>query len=285
VAAGLTGCVTRDFSMHNLPAQTAADSVAAGSTSARDAGTPAAAPAASPAAPANMPPGEALTSQDAPPMYTYDPWERLNRATYRFNARVDENVILPVANQYRRLPGPLRSGVHNFFANLGEVDSVVNYGLQLRLLNGARALGRFVINSTLGIGGLLDVATHLQLTNPSTGFSATLSTWGMHPGPFLVIPLLGPATLRDALGSIGDYGIVYGINLADLYRGNKSYALGTVNSIDTRSSIGFRYYATASPFEYDTVRFLYVRKELIEDETLRRFPAHRSRDRTAPAGK
>ena len=236
--------------------------------------------------PAGTPEGEALvplTAAEAPPLYTYDPWERLNRFMYRFNARFDEAVFLPAADTYRRLPAPLRLGVHNFFGNLSEVGSVVNYGLQLRLLSGVRALGRFLINSTLGLGGLFDVATKVNLTSPATGVSATLATWGMHPGPFLVLPILGPSTLRDGVGYLGDLGIAYEINLANLERGNKTYALSVLNAVDQRSNISFRYYATGSPFEYETIRFLFVRKTLIEDEALHR--GKRKRDATAPAGK
>ncbi len=159
--------------------------------------------------------------------------------------------------------------MHNFFDNLGEVDSVINYVLQWRLKLSARTLGRFVINSTVGIGGLFDVAAKLKLPGAPTGLSNTLGKWGMHPGPFLVIPLLGPSTLRDGIGYLGDYVTSYEINLADLYRGGVSWGLGTVNSVDLRSNISFRYYATGSPFEYENIRFLYVRKRLIEDEGLR----------------
>jgi phospholipid-binding lipoprotein MlaA len=221
---------------------------------------------ASPGAPETLPP---VTPEDAPSMYTYDPWERVNRFTYRFNARFDEAVFLRAANAYRRVPSPIRSGVHNFFGNLSEVDSVINYALQWRLALAGRSLGRFVINSTIGIGGLFDTAAKLKLPGAPTGLSATLAKWGMHPGPYLVIPLLGPSTLRDGLGFIGDYGTSYGINIAGLYRGNVPWALGPVNAVDQRSNVNFRYYSTGSPFEYENIRFLYVRKRLIEDEGLR----------------
>jgi ABC-type transporter lipoprotein component MlaA len=255
-------------------------------------GTPAA-PAASPASATSesgaseqedIEPLVPLTTADAPSMYTYDPWERLNRFTYRFNARFDEAIFLPVANGYRRVPSPIRSGIHNFFSNLSEVDSVVNYGLQARIPGGARSLGRFVINSTVGIGGLFDVATRFKLQNAPTGFSATLSTWGLHPGPYLVMPILGPSTLRDGVGYLGDYGIYYGVNVADLYRGYQSYGLSTVNAVDTRANTDFRYYSTGSPFEYEVIRFLYVRKRLIEDEALHGKGKPRQRDVHAPAG-
>jgi phospholipid-binding lipoprotein MlaA len=267
-ALALCGCASRSFSIRGLPPETpAADNAAAVSRAAERA---AASKEASERA-ASLDASQAvipLTAADVPSMYTYDPWERLNRSIYRFNARFDEAIFLPVADTYRRLPSPIRSGVHNFFGNLSEPRSVVNYLLQLRPVFGLRSLGRFVINSTVGIGGLLDVAAKVKLKSALTGLSATLSTWGMHPGPYLVIPLLGPSTLRDGIGLLGDYGVTYAINVADLYRGNKTYILGTIDAIDLRASTDFRYYASGSPFEYETIRFLYVHRELIEDEAL-----------------
>jgi phospholipid-binding lipoprotein MlaA len=107
----------------------------------------------------------------------------------------------------------------------------------------------------------------------------------VHPGPYLVVPILGPATLRDGVGYLGDYGLNYGVNLFDLYRGYQSYGLSTLNAVDTRSNIGFRYYATGSPFEYEVIRFLYVRKRLIEDEALHGRGKPKPRDVDAPAGR
>jgi phospholipid-binding lipoprotein MlaA len=284
----LSGCAT-DVSVRRLPPETpAADNAVAikrTEAAAAAAATPqglAAGPGSTPADEALSPP---LTPAEAPSMYTYDPWERLNRFTYRFNARFDEHVFLPAANGYRRVPGPIRAGVHNFFHNLGEVTSTVNYALQWRLSGGARSVGRFVINSTLGIGGLFDVASRFKLSSEQTGFGATLSTWGVHPGPYLVMPLLGPSTLRDTVGLLGDYGIEYGVNVVDLYRGYKTYGLGAVNAVDQRSLIDFRYYGSGSPFEYETIRFLYVHRDLIQDEALRTRGRRQPRDPGAPAGK
>jgi phospholipid-binding lipoprotein MlaA len=194
-------------------------------------------------------------------------------------------VFLPVANTYRRLPSPMRTGVHNFFDNLTEPKSVINFALQLRPVYGLRSLGRFVINSTLGIGGLFDVASKFKLKSYQTGFSATLSIWGMHPGPYLVIPILGPSTLRDGVGQLADYGVAYLINLADLYRGDQSWGLGTLDAIDLRANTDFRYYASGSPFEYETIRFLYVHRELIEDEGLHAKAPPKVRDPGIPAGR
>jgi phospholipid-binding lipoprotein MlaA len=282
-ALALGGCASQSLTIRSLPPETpAADNAA-------DVEKFAAAAAAELSRPApdldSAPTAPLVTTADAPSMYTYDPLERFNRVIYRFNARFDESVFLPVANGYRRIPRPVRSGVHNFFGNLSEVKSTVNYVLQVRPVGGIRSVGRFVVNSTLGIGGLFDVATKLKLPNPPTGFGVTLSKWGVHPGPYLVVPFLGPSTLRESLGLLGDFGIEYGINVADLYRGNKTYALGVVNAIDTRSLVSFRYYGSGSPFEYETIRFLYVRKALIEDEALHTKGRPKPRDAASPAGK
>jgi phospholipid-binding lipoprotein MlaA len=274
LALAAAGCASQSMSIHSVPAEhPAADDAAAVESAAAFAAAAATQSAAGGEAgrsgqdAAAMLP--AVTPADAPSMQTYDPWERLNRLTYRFNARFDEAIFLRVANAYARVPAPIRSGVHNFFGNLSEVDSVVNYGLQWRLKLGARSLGRFVINSTIGIGGLLDAAAKLGLQSAPTGLSATLAKWGMHPGPYLVIPFLGPSTLRDGIGFAGDYGASYGIDVAKLYRGNVSWGLGGLDAVDQRSNINFRYYSSGSPFEYENIRFLYVRKRLIEDEGLR----------------
>jgi phospholipid-binding lipoprotein MlaA len=306
LAAALGGCVSQSISIRSLPSQdpaaenaAAAESAAAFAAAAATANATAAAtadPAASEPGRVNGGAEQALppvTPADAPSMVTYDPWERINRFTYRFNARFDEAIFLPVANTYRRIPIPVRSGVHNFFGNLSEVDSVINYTLQWRLKLGARSLGRFVINSTLGIGGLFDVATKLKLPGAPTGLSSTLGKWGMHPGPYLIIPLLGPSTLRDGLGFLGDYATSYGVDVAKLYRGDVSWGLGMVNAVDQRANVNFRYYATGSPFEYENIRFLYVRKRLIEDEGLRAKDAKKGTQSTTqqenavgePAGK
>jgi phospholipid-binding lipoprotein MlaA len=282
---GLGGCASRDFSIRSLPPETpAADNAAAAKAFAMLAAAQTQIPRQA-IAPEGAIAVTPLTTADAPSMYSYDPWECVNRFTYRFNARFDEAVFLPVANGYRRVPAPLRAGVHNFFENLSEVDSIVNYAAQLRLSGSARSLGRFVINSTLGIGGLFDVASKFKLESSPTGFGATLSTWGMHPGPYVVIPILGPSTLRDGIGLLGDFGIEYAVDVVQLYRGNKTWLLGVADSIDKRATSSFRYYSTGSPFEYETVRFLYVHKELIEDGALRTKVRPKEGDGGAPAGK
>jgi phospholipid-binding lipoprotein MlaA len=100
----------------------------------------------------------------------------------------------------------------------------------------------------------------------------------------VVLPLLGPSTLRDSVGLLADFGVAYGINLADLYRGDKTWAFGVVDAVDQRANTSFRYYATGSPFEYETVRFLYVHRELIEDDALHVKDQPKVRDVDKPAG-
>lgn len=288
----LAGCVSPTVRFHRLPPETPAANNAADVARAQGLAAAAALAAKQSTAAAPQAAGEAkadeqvplLTPADAPSMRTYDPWARINRFTYRFNARFDEAIFLPVANGYRRMPSPLRSGVHNFFGNLGEVDSVINYTFQGRLGRGVRSLGRFVINSSLGIGGLFDVAVKLRLPRAPTGFGTTLAKWGMHPGPYLVIPIYGPSTLREGIGLAADYSTSYVINLADLYRGGQSWGLGVANAVDQRANIDFRYYASGSPFEYETIRFLYVRKQLIEDAGLHKRKPPVQRDPNLPAG-
>jgi phospholipid-binding lipoprotein MlaA len=282
LAMSLAGCASDGVILHRMPAETpAADNAAALQKIAALAEAKNAAASQQQSGEELAPP---LTPADAPAPTTYDPWERFNRFNYRFNARFDEAIFFPVSNGYKRIPKPIRGGVHNFFDNLTEIDSVINYTLQWRLRRGVRSLGRFVINSTIGIGGLFDVAHKLRLDYAPTGFGTTLSKWGMHPGPYLVIPILGPSTLREAVGLLGDYGTSYGVNIADLYRGYQSWGLGVTNAVDTRANVDFRYYSTGSPFEYDYIRFLYVRKVLLEDEGLHRQDPRKRPKPDVPAG-
>jgi phospholipid-binding lipoprotein MlaA len=277
----LCGCATDGFDQHRLPPDTPAADNAAAIKKAEAAVAAAKTAAAQEHAPDAPPP---LTAADAPSPQTYDPWGRLNRFTYRFNARFDQAVFLPAADAYRWLPAPIRTGIHDIIGNLAEVDSIINYTLQGRLGRGVRSLERFAINSTIGIAGLFDVATRLRIESPPTGFGTTLAKWGMHPGPFLVIPLYGPSTLREGVGLAGDYATNYGIDLAHIYRGDQSWGVGVVNAVDQRANISFRYYSTGSPFEYEIIRFLYVRKLLLQDEGLHPQQSPRKKDPEVPAG-
>nr|WP_223807286.1 MlaA family lipoprotein [Lysobacter psychrotolerans] len=136
---------------------------------------------------------------------TYDPWERYNRRMHRINNAVDRRVARPLARAYVRVvPRPIRLGVGNFFNNLGQPVSAVNALLQGRPKQAAQSLGRFALNSTLGIGGIFDPASDAQLPNKSEDFGQTLGVWGWKRSRYVELPLFGPRTLRDSLGMFGD---------------------------------------------------------------------------------
>jgi phospholipid-binding lipoprotein MlaA len=127
-----------------------------------------------------------------------DPLEPMNRSVAKFNDVVDDNVLKPVATGYRDYtPQPVQTGVSNFFRNLSDVWSTVNNGLQLKGRDTAESLMRVVVNTTLGIYGFFDVATEIGLQRHPEDLGQTLGYWGVPDGPYVVLPLLGPSTLRD----------------------------------------------------------------------------------------
>lgn len=127
-----------------------------------------------------------------------DPLESFNRGVFGFNDVVDRAVLKPVATVYRGvLPQWVRKGVGNFFNNLEDVWSVVNNALQLRGQDTGDSLGRVMVNSTVGIAGLVDVASELNIERHTADFGLTLGRWGVGAGPYVVIPFLGPYTLRE----------------------------------------------------------------------------------------
>lgn len=127
-----------------------------------------------------------------------DPWENTNRKVQVFNDRVDSALLKPVAKGYRAVtPNWARAGVSNVFSNLGEVNTLVNALLQGKPGHAANAFGRFVFNSTLGLYGWFDVMDSFGLRSEPEDFGQTLATWGVPSGPYVVLPLLGPATVRD----------------------------------------------------------------------------------------
>lgn len=135
-----------------------------------------------------------------------DPLEGYNRAMFNFNEAVDKAVIKPVAEGYDYItPMPVKTGVGNFFGNLGEIWISVNNLLQGKVREGFSDLGRFLVNTTLGIAGLFDVATEMGLEKHEEDFGQTLGWWGVPDGPYFIVPILGPKTLRDALALPVDF--------------------------------------------------------------------------------
>jgi phospholipid-binding lipoprotein MlaA len=130
-----------------------------------------------------------------------DPLEPLNRATFRFNDTLDRHIAQPVARTYNRVvPRPVRTGVDNFFSNLGDVTVMFNDFAQLRLMDGMNDLMRVAVNSTFGLLGVLDIATPAGIAKRDQDFGLTLGHYGVPTGPYLVLPLFGPSTFRDATG-------------------------------------------------------------------------------------
>jgi phospholipid-binding lipoprotein MlaA len=136
---------------------------------------------------------------------TQDPWEGFNRKIYAFNDTLDKDVARPVAKTYvRAMPAPARNGIHNVVTNLGEPITVINDALQGKFKQTLQDLGRFVVNSTVGLLGWFDVANHVDLPHHDEDLGQTLAVWGVSSGPYLVLPILGPSTVRDAGGRVGD---------------------------------------------------------------------------------
>jgi phospholipid-binding lipoprotein MlaA len=171
---------------------------------------------------ASLPPGSKRDPRD--------PWERMNRTTFKVNTALDHAIARPVARAYQKVtPRPVRTGVSNFMDNLFYPVTMGNDLLQLKFKPFAQATGRFLLNTTVGIGGVFDPATKVGLPKNEEDLGQTFGYWGSPPGPYFVIPLLGPSDVRDGIGRVGDaymtplqyvrnnyikYG-VYGLHLVD----------------------------------------------------------------------
>lgn len=131
-----------------------------------------------------------------------DPWESMNRSVYNFNEVLDNAAIKPAAKVYTAvLPTPVRTGIHNFLGNLGDVWTLANTVMQLKGQASAETLMRISVNTVFGLGGVLDVASEMRLEKRNEDFGQTLGYWGVKSGPYLVLPLFGPSTLRDTLAT------------------------------------------------------------------------------------
>ncbi len=131
-----------------------------------------------------------------------DPWENFNRAMYSFNNKIDKAILAPVARGYSKLPSPVTTGVGNFFSNLFEPTTIINDLLQGKVGQAVEDTTRFLLNTTVGIAGLFDVAKHVDLPKNDEDFGQTLARWGVGDGPYLVLPILGPSNVRDTVGRL-----------------------------------------------------------------------------------
>ena len=190
----------------------------------------------------------------------YDPWVGMNKRIYNFNYHFDKAIFLPVVRGYEAvMPQFARTGVHNFFRNFDDMITMVNSVLQVSPNKFFQSTGRVVVNSTIGIFGLFDVATKFDIPRPAEDFGQTLGRWGVGQGPYLVLPFMGPSNLRDGLGKLPDFYVRSAIQDEVL---SDDVQIGTtvLYPIDTRANTSFRYYQTGSAFEYRMVRWLYSTK-------------------------
>jgi phospholipid-binding lipoprotein MlaA len=164
-----------------------------------------------------------------------DPLEGLNRTVFKFNDKVDQYALKPVAKGYVYItPQPVRDSVTNFFSNIGDVYIAANNLLQLKITDGVEDIMRIVINTTFGVGGLFDVATLANLPKHDNDLGLTLGHYGVPAGPYLVLPLFGPSTVRDGIGEIGEYFVN---PLTYVHPDSVSWALYGVNLINTRANL------------------------------------------------
>lgn len=164
-----------------------------------------------------------------------DPWEGVNRKVFAFNEFFDKYAMKPVAKGYQTVtPDRVEQGVGNFFSNLGDVVIFANDALQLKGQKAAGDLARVLLNSTVGVLGIFDVATHAGVQKNDADFGLTLANWGSKPGPYVVLPFLGPSTARDAIGRVPDAMMAPLGEVSDVPARNSLMGL---SAVDTRAGL------------------------------------------------
>ena len=196
-----------------------------------------------------------------------DPLEPLNRVTYKFNDMLDRAVIKPLAQGYQFImPEPADQGVTNFFNNLADIRSALNNLLQAKIGRAFSDVGRVAINTTVGILGLIDVASNMNLPRYGEDFGQTLGVWGFGSGPYIVLPLLGPSTGRDSVGLVVDW---YTDPITHISDDEWRWALRGLDLVDTRAGLlsASRVLEEAALDPYAFVRdaFLQRRQSLVYD--------------------
>jgi phospholipid-binding lipoprotein MlaA len=215
-----------------------------------------------------------------------DPWESWNRGVYKVNDKLDRAVAKPVARTYvRAVPKPVRTGVSNFFQNLHQPTVMVNDALQGKFKAAANDLGRFVLNLTVGMGGFLDPATQAGLDLNDEDFGQTLGHWGLHPGPFVEIPLLGPSDVRDGVGRAADIftGPAHYVSNQPV-----SYSMYAVDLVDRRAgllSLDDTLKTVFDPYAFVRDAYLQRRAYLISDGKLKEEPLEDPGADDSPAAK
>ncbi|MDE2394719.1 MAG: VacJ family lipoprotein [Burkholderiales bacterium] len=182
---------------------------------------------------ASVPSGAPSAPQAANPV---DPWEHWNRKVFAFNDALDDAVLKPVAQGYQKaVPKLVRKGVDNVFGNIGDAWSALNQFLQGKMQYGLEMGMRVVTNTVFGLGGLLDPASEMRLTRRSEDFGLTLGHWGVGPGPYVVLPIIGPSTLRDTTGWVVDRYAAAPSKIATQPEGQ--YAIDGLQLVNTRANL------------------------------------------------
>jgi len=212
-----------------------------------------------------------VTGQSGPP--PGDPLEGVNEASFEAVQAVDEAVIAPIAHGYMKgVPKPVRSGLHNFLNNLDEPIVFLNFLLQLKPGKAIETLGRFTINSTIGVGGLIDVAKKKPFNLPrrSNGLADTLGYYGVKPGPYLFLPLIGSTTVRDVFGRLVDLSLLPTAVGKPFNDPAFALAKGTVSGLDERTQNDevITRIREESSNPYATMREYYLKKREAEIEVL-----------------
>ncbi len=200
-----------------------------------------------------------------------DPLEGMNRGIYKFNDVTDRAVFKPVATVYKTIaPTPVRKGFNNFFNNLGSITTVLNDLLQLKFANAFTDAGRFIINSTFGLAGFVDVASMDKIPNHKEDFGQTLGYWGAGNGAYLVLPFLGPSSLRDTTGLVFDTAtsdpITYTHNIGQIRLHNQ---LRVAQFVDKRAELldakDIADDASLDPYAFTRDAYLQRRESLVAD--------------------
>ncbi len=196
-----------------------------------------------------------------------DPLEPVNRAVYKFNDGLDQLIVKPAAKLYRAVvPDFMRTGVSNFFSNINDVIVALNNLLQGKIPAAINDLGRVLVNTTLGVFGVMDPATALGVEKNNEDFGQTLGYWGLGDGPYIVLPFLGPSSLRDTVGWVGD---VYTYPVTYVNPERDRYALIALRFVATRADLleASQILETAALDPYEFVRDAYLqrRRNLVHD--------------------
>jgi len=196
-----------------------------------------------------------------------DPWESYNRAVTRFNDDFDRDIYRPVARGYKKVtPRFVDVGVTNFFGNQLDVMSAINNLLQLKLGPAASDLGRVAVNSTIGLLGVIDVASDLEMPKHREDFGQTLGYWNVGPGPYLVWPILGPKTVRDSFGLVADW---YSTPVAYMDPFELRMGMAVLYAVDTRADLlgasDVLEEAALDPYEFTRDAYLQKRLNDIHD--------------------